>query len=303
MNGPDEAVDVFRRFWSPEESSAPASTGRLRQTVTLFDVRQDTVFLPEHGGPFSLKMVLSGESRYAFGRRSFAVTPGQVLVVAPGDRYATSVPASAHIVTAYLPERWVAAAARTLCGPDEEMLDDPGACSTEAVDFAAHIRRDGESLGPLVQRLASLEDALAREEALTRLASGAAAFALEARRSIRRTGARRRSTRAELFRRISRARALIEADPSARLSLEALAAAAALSPFHLLRIFGRAFGETPAGMRRRLRIERAKQLLAASDLPVHEVSGAAGFESHAGFCRAFRHATGLSPTQFRQASA
>jgi AraC family transcriptional regulator len=84
------------------------------------------------------------------------------------------------------------------------------------------------------------------------------------------------------------------------LDLQALARAAALSPFHFHRVFRGALGETPLELHRRLRMERAAWNLRHEDTPVTAIAFAAGYETHESFTRAFRLQYQCSPTEFRQ---
>ena len=194
----------------------------------------------------------------------------------------------------------VQAAAAALNGADDELLDTGGFGDELRISFAPHIRRDSDGVSHLIQWLAeNCEEDDLRAEGLWKLAGAAAKLAFDAARTVRRTGARRPSVRAELFRRVSLVRQRLEAEPHTPITLDELASTAALSPFHLLRVFREAFGETPAQMKRRLCIEHAKGLLATGDGPIVEIARATGFESQAAFSRAFRRATGMSPTEFQ----
>lgn len=59
---------------------------------------------------------------------------------------------------------------------------------------------------------------------------------------------------------------------------------------------GAAFGE----IAHEVRIERARQLLATSDMSIHDIGLKLGFASQANFARSFKARTGNSPSQFRQ---
>lgn len=86
------------------------------------------------------------------------------------------------------------------------------------------------------------------------------------------------------------------ADP--RLDVDAVARACHVSRRTLYRIVGE---EGIAARLRRLRIERAKELLVTdSDRPVGAVAAACGFETESGFHRAFRTATGETPGEYRR---
>jgi AraC family transcriptional regulator len=85
----------------------------------------------------------------------------------------------------------------------------------------------------------------------------------------------------------------------ANVSLEALAARAGWSPFHLHRAFTRMVGETPKQYTLRLRLEGAAARLLASDESIVDVALASGFKSHEVFTRAFRRHFGQTPAAYR----
>jgi AraC family transcriptional regulator len=85
-------------------------------------------------------------------------------------------------------------------------------------------------------------------------------------------------------------------------SLEALAARAGWSPFHLHRAFRRVVGETPKQYTLRVRLERAAARLAAHDDAVLDIAISEGFSSHEVFTRAFRRHFGRTPASYRVAA-
>ena len=103
----------------------------------------------------------------------------------------------------------------------------------------------------------------------------------------------------ETFARVLRARDAIHARYAEPLRLDELAREAALSPFHFLRIFRSAFGETPHQYLTRVRIEAAKRLLLA-DAPVTDVCFEVGFQSLGSFSALFARRVGSPPTAFRR---
>lgn len=62
-----------------------------------------------------------------------------------------------------------------------------------------------------------------------------------------------------------------------------------------------ALGRTPHAELVRLRVERARELLTGSYLPIAEVATRCGFSSTGYFLRVFRSATGSTPAQYRKA--
>ena len=83
------------------------------------------------------------------------------------------------------------------------------------------------------------------------------------------------------------------------LSLTELAAVAGMSAFHFAREFKRETGLPPHQYLIKFRVERAKALLAESELPLVEVSSRAGFSHQSHFTRLFRKLTGTTPQSYR----
>lgn len=83
------------------------------------------------------------------------------------------------------------------------------------------------------------------------------------------------------------------------LDLDTLASIAGLSKFHFQRVFKQAYGATPAEHLSRRRIERAQDLLRATNLTVTEVCFAVGFQSLGSFSSRFRTVVGESPNHFQ----
>ena len=99
---------------------------------------------------------------------------------------------------------------------------------------------------------------------------------------------------------VARARELLEsrlADPP---SLEALAAAVNLSPFHFARVFRRATGLPPHAWLKQRRLGRARELL-KSGRPAAEVAFALGFADQSHLNRQFKQAYGVTPGAYRSA--
>jgi AraC family transcriptional regulator len=91
----------------------------------------------------------------------------------------------------------------------------------------------------------------------------------------------------------------IEKNYARDLSLDELAGVAGMSTFHFAREFKRATGTAPHQYLMKLRIERAKELLAKSEMPLVDVSFQVGFSHQSHFSRLFRKATGTTPQSYR----
>lgn len=100
---------------------------------------------------------------------------------------------------------------------------------------------------------------------------------------------------------LARARQAIEENLDTVLPNATLCQLAYISESKLTRLFKRVEGTTPQEYARRLRMERARDLLEQSDLPLAEVARACGFKRQGSFSEAFRERYGCTPRAFRTA--
>lgn len=83
------------------------------------------------------------------------------------------------------------------------------------------------------------------------------------------------------------------------LDLDELAQTAAISKFHLVRVFDEITGTTPHHFLSCLRVQRAKELLLKSGPSITEVCLEVGYNSLGTFSKTFSELVGLSPQEFR----
>ncbi len=103
----------------------------------------------------------------------------------------------------------------------------------------------------------------------------------------------------QVYIRLCRAREFINDCYAAPLALENISREAYLSPYHFLRLFRNAFGQTPHQYLTQRRIEKAKYLLSYTSRPITEICFDVGFQSLGSFSTLFHRCTGSSPTEFR----
>jgi two-component system response regulator YesN len=92
----------------------------------------------------------------------------------------------------------------------------------------------------------------------------------------------------------------IERHYSEPLRLETVARIAGITPVYFSKLFKEREHVTFENYLRRLRIERAKQLLVNTGIGVSRVAEQSGFQSPQYFCRVFRSVTGQTPLAFRR---
>jgi AraC family transcriptional regulator len=101
-------------------------------------------------------------------------------------------------------------------------------------------------------------------------------------------------------RRMRRLLEFIEENLDGNLSLDALAAVVDLSPLYLARAFKTAIGQSPHQYVLGRRIERAKELLRATEMAVVDVAMSVGFSSQSHLSYWMLRTVGISPAAYRR---
>jgi AraC family transcriptional regulator len=101
------------------------------------------------------------------------------------------------------------------------------------------------------------------------------------------------------FSSVQRVREFIEANLDSSLKVKTLSVIAGLSASTLARVFRNSVGCGPHAYVMRRRLERARELLASSDVSLLEIATMTGYADQAHFTRRFRRSTGVTPRRYR----
>ena len=113
-------------------------------------------------------------------------------------------------------------------------------------------------------------------------------------------GAAKASTRLEIFRRVSHARDWMEANFRRDITLEDIAAEAAMNSQHFLRMFKQVYLITPHQYLIERKLKRARQLLESTELTINDICADIGFESVFSFSLLFKNRFGQPPSYLRR---
>ena len=83
-------------------------------------------------------------------------------------------------------------------------------------------------------------------------------------------------------------------------SVEELAADCCVSQSRFVHLFKEVTGKSVTDFVTSIRVERAKELLVSTDLPVREISEMVGYDDQNYFSRRFLKAVGISPRDYRK---
>lgn len=198
--------------------------------------------------------------------------------------------------------------------PDEVVVLPHGTSLTvrtslpEDLDLAGIRLRASVELGDAAQRVRqahvgeALPVSLRASAALRRLDEALVARVEALSSRIDQLPGRARYKRVDTYLRLERARDHLEDHFAEDPGTDVLAAQAAISRAHFIRLFGAFYGVTPKQRVLELKVEAAKRLLVGTQLTIWEVAMAAGFGNRCAFQRLFRDRVGMTPGQFRAAS-
>lgn len=236
---------------------------------------------------FELVWILAGHARYIVDGRELDAPPGTILLGRPGFREAyrwdperSTRHAFVHFAVNELPDDW----------------------SPLAVWPVSRLMAPGDSVRPLFRRvLDEWCDGTRRRARPTRAVSRVLEALLDSFLVRVSTSAELEAYPSAVSRVLDWLSRSLDDAPARPISLPELAAAGAVTPKHLCRLFAASVGRSPMETVRLIRLERALVLLARSNLSVQEVGRLSGFSSPNHFSRCFRSVYGGSPLAVRRA--
>ena len=262
----------------------------------------------EHDSGLSIKYVLKGEERYQIGTRNYRVTTGRFLVVNHHQQFSCTVRSQDPVegMCFYLDPEQVLEAYHKVCPqPDLEGVDPLRSDQLHFMEkiYSVHENDLGRYLQDLVPllRQEEIEPHLDFNAVFSTLAEKLVRSQLEVNARLRRIKNARRSTREEIFRRVSRVRNFIDDNYLEDINLEELAGLAFLSKYHFLRCFKEVYGISPYQYVIQKRLEHSQMLLRDQEKTLSEIAYQTGFIDRRAFNRAFRKAYGFSPAEYRLA--
>lgn len=276
--------------------------------MTVINGRNNRYLKEDVPGWLSIKSVRCGQAHYTFAGSRALIHTGVYLILNHQQHYTIRIEAVERVETfcVFFPLDYARDVVRGLTLPDVRLLDAPDV-SGGAVDFFERLQGQDDYVSPLLDHLYAAKQT-GRDDTAYRaeFARDMLAAMLHVQGGIYAEAEKlppaRAATRIELYRRLHLARNTLHAAYAESLTLDDLAAVAAMSPYHFLRAFKSAFGATPRMYQRQLRIERARDLLARTNTPVTEICYRVGFQSLGSFSSLFSRETGLSPRAYRQAA-
>jgi AraC-like DNA-binding protein len=242
----------------------------------------------------SLKWIPQGEAHYRSNGRSFRLRRDTQLLLNRGQSYSLEMREPSESFVVFFDRTLADAAWSARTARDETFAEVPPVAGLSSLPLRAsltRLREESRRVSPQSDRLA--EFALA-------LLNDVSDLAFERRAMLQRVPSARRATREELLRRIVRAESYL-IETGRRATLQGAADAAALSPFHLIRVFRAVLGETPLVWATGKRLETARDCLLLTNDTIEDIALRAGYASRTAFDRAFQRRFADTPGRIRAA--
>ena len=262
-------------------------------------------YRPDIVGPVSLFLNLKGQSRCKVDGRTVLVDADHYFISNRFQSYTLEIEQDEPVETfnihigEYFSEQFFASALNT----SDTLLNEGAQLTVPTVAFHNKLFTKDARFSTLVSRLQLCKrsrgiDRLLFEETLAALLQHLLEQHRNILKDIEALSPLKRSTRLELYKRVSQATDLIHSRYTGQPELDEMAAAACLSKFHFLRLFKEVHHCSPYQYLQQLRMQRSEQLL-RSGTSVADIALQLGFENGSSFSRLFRQHKGVYPSQYK----
>jgi AraC-like DNA-binding protein len=282
---------IARKLLTPDPQST-CPTFRFADHTLLTETITKPYTFPQHIPGAGILAMISGTGRFTINDETITLDPARYLLIDQGSRLSIRLPrAEAQPLFLFFRGDTVHEAL-TKYHTDLCWLQRAYPMNAALKDRFEWLIRLGNSCSSFSALKA---DAMVRDILLDLTRQALAAETTAGRLTVS-----RRSTRIELFKRLSHAREWIHANYASPLPLESMAEKAQLNHQHFLRMFRDCFGITPHQYLIEVRLAAARELLADTTEPIAAICRMTGFESPPSFSSLFRSRFGASPTAYRQ---
>ena len=256
----------------------------------------------DHLSRFSIRTVYNGYQTYEVENRVHEIRQDRFLVVNEGDRFTHSVEQeqkAESLIIAFNPN-FLKHYLYSINHSEEQLLDRPFEKTEASFYFYQSSYEMSVTLNEYLKKLIKDikegdKDPLYFQTVFYQVLSELVGIERDLQNRISSLSATRKSTRDELYRRISKGKDFIDAHLKEKLSIERIAKECCLSPFHFLRTFSKFYEVTPYQYILAERLRKAQYLIDCTSTDLTQIIEATGFEHKRTFQRAFQKKYGMTP--------
>lgn len=272
----------------------------------ILNATSQAVYRPNIRGPISIFMNMTGTSRCSVNGKTVLIPQQHFFLTNQHEYYTLEVESESpvELFNIHFGEFFAQQLYQCMVTQTDRLLENEEV-NKRPITFQSKLYQQDRHFQYLIKQLQvsheNYFDSLLFEEQL----SGLLGYLLLKHREVLKTIVElpmvKRSTKVELYKRLSDAIDYIRSYFNQSITLEELAQVSCLSKHHFLRLFKTAFRITPHQLITQLRLEEACRLLKVTKLPIQDIAIQIGFEHANSFSRLFKKKVGIYPNAYRNA--
>jgi AraC family transcriptional regulator len=262
-------------------------------------------YRPDIKGTLSLFMNIKGESRCGTGKGLVRIEPDYFFITNQRQPYTLEIENTyTETFNIHFSEKLLDEVFAGVMHSPEKITDNPKIANHAGIEFYNRLYPKDDRLKRLMEPIyrhsqQGWQNALLLEEQLTEVLVYMLSLHQDIAREVHKLATVKKSTQVEVYKRLCLSLNYLHSYYTQETSLDDLASIACLSKFHYLRMFKAVFGLSPYQFLLKLRLEKARELLKFSHLPVTEISTILGFQNTSSFSRLFHQRFGYAPVHYR----
>lgn len=255
-----------------------------------------------------VRYVIEGREQYNIDRHEFRVTEGSLLLVNKGCAHEGFSPYTRQPVRGFcisLDSWLINEVYHTCVSSDEALLGCPKPAHENVFDVYEGIYQRDDILNKYFLSLAKnahCHNGTIQSEPEELFYNVAERLLMSQKMIKNRIGnikANKHSTREELYKRVSKAKEIMDDEAKELVTVSHLANAVALSEFHFYRVFRQTYGISPHQYQLKQRMQRIKKMLITENTSLADIARGSGFADLQTFTKAFKKEFAVSPGKFR----
>jgi len=285
----------------------------------IIHTHSEECFRPDIKGPISLFLNIRGESRCSVDGQTRLIKEDTFFITNRSQPYTLeiektrSLPKTPHLKKSrptetfniHFGENFAESVLNALLTPADRILDKGDEQDISFFRFFNQLHRRDPHFDTMISRMLHTDqhdgfDKLLFEQQLTDLLAYLLLQHREVTNVVNRLSPIRQNTRVELYKRLSHSLDYIHTCIGEKIQLDHLARISCLSKYHFLRLFKLAHGSSPYQYIQDLRLQKARDWLSHTQLPVADLAYALGFENPQSFSRLFFQRSGFYPSHYRE---
>lgn len=255
----------------------------------------------KHVSRFTLRTIHNGYQYYQIGSKERVLNSDNFLVVNEGEVFENNLDQEQKaegLILAFNPN-FIKYYLYFINHNTEELLDNPFEKVYGSLYFYNNSYQKSQRLNSLLwQTMIDIKngrkDPLYYQQMFLNILEELIQIENELKLRLSKIRALKKSTREELYIRLSNAKDYIDANLDDKLSLEKIARISCLSPFHFLRSFADLYEKTPYQYILQQRLKKANYNIRHTGKDIYNIMSESGFENKRTFQRAFQKSYGIS---------